>query len=144
MATRRPCFLVKAMPLMSRRRIEFAGFVALLLVVSAGAVGSGALSWRDDLSEADRARVAGVTAPTADFTKPEAFERLSAGAGTSQATPNRDAFSHPAANLDFEGKANFNLGNGLFRKTWVPSPSSTLASDGLGPLFNARSCQECH
>src|SRR5690606_3131800 len=23
-------------------------------------------------------------------------------------------------------------------------PSSTLASDGLGPLFNARSCQRCH
>ena len=69
---------------------------------------------------------------------------MSAGAGTSQATPNRDAFSHPAANLDFEGQQTFNLGNGLFRKTWVPSPSSTLASDGLGPLFNARSCQECH
>ena len=34
--------------------------------------------------------------------------------------------------------------NGLFRKLWVSSPSSTLASDGLGPLFNARSCQRCH
>src|SRR5690606_23042947 len=33
---------------------------------------------------------------------------------------------------------------GLFRKDWVSSPSSTQASDGLGPLFNARSCQACH
>ena len=130
--------------MMSRRRLEFAGFVAVLLVVSAGAGAGGVLSYRTDLSEKDRARVAAITAPTSDFSKPEAFERMSAGAGTSQATPNRDAFSHPAANLDFEGKANFNLGNGLFRKTWVSAPSSTQASDGLGPVFNARSCQECH
>jgi CxxC motif-containing protein (DUF1111 family) len=38
----------------------------------------------------------------------------------------------------------FNLGNGLFTKTWVSAPSSTTASDGLGPLFNARACQLCH
>ncbi|MGL5011349.1 MAG: di-heme oxidoredictase family protein, partial [Paracoccaceae bacterium] len=31
-----------------------------------------------------------------------------------------------------------------FRKTWVASPASTLASDGLGPLYNARACQDCH
>jgi CxxC motif-containing protein (DUF1111 family) len=46
--------------------------------------------------------------------------------------------------LDFEGEEKFKLGNGLFRKLWVSSPSSTQASDGLGPLFNARSCQRCH
>src|SRR5690606_13064641 len=38
----------------------------------------------------------------------------------------------------------FKLGNALFRKTWVASPSSTLASDGLGPFYNARACQDCH
>ena len=129
---------------MWRRRAEFAGFVALSLVASAGAMGGGVLYYRTDLSAKDQARVAAITAPASDFTKPESFERMSAGAGTSQATPNRDAFSHPAANLDFEGQQTFNLGNGLFSKTWVPAPSSTLASDGLGPLFNARSCQECH
>ena len=41
-------------------------------------------------------------------------------------------------------QATFKLGNGLFRKLWVSSPSSTQASDGLGPLFNARACQSCH
>ena len=46
--------------------------------------------------------------------------------------------------MSFERRADFNLGNALFRKIWVSSPSSTKASDGLGPLFNARSCQRCH
>ncbi|MEO1105754.1 MAG: di-heme oxidoredictase family protein, partial [Pseudomonadota bacterium] len=41
-------------------------------------------------------------------------------------------------------RQNFFVGNGLFKKVWVSSPSSTAASDGLGPLFNARACQRCH
>jgi CxxC motif-containing protein (DUF1111 family) len=36
------------------------------------------------------------------------------------------------------------LGRALFKRQWVPAPSSTDASDGLGPLFNARSCEGCH
>src|SRR5690606_18456661 len=74
----------------------------------------------------------------------EAFEVKQGGAGTVQKLVNPDVFSHPAANLDFEGRQDFMVGNGLFRKDWVSSPSSTQASDGLGPLFNARSCQACH
>ena len=46
--------------------------------------------------------------------------------------------------MPFERELNFKVGNGLFRKLWVSAPSSTLASDGLGPLYNARSCQRCH
>ncbi len=46
--------------------------------------------------------------------------------------------------MSFERQLDFVLGNALFKKIWVSSPSSTLASDGLGPLFNARSCQRCH
>jgi CxxC motif-containing protein (DUF1111 family) len=38
----------------------------------------------------------------------------------------------------------FKLGNALFRKLWVAAPASTKASDGLGPLYNARACQDCH
>ncbi|GAB4353750.1 MAG: di-heme oxidoredictase family protein [Oricola sp.] len=59
-------------------------------------------------------------------------------------TVTRDAFSHPSANLTFEQRRDFELGNALFRKLWVSPPSSTRASDGLGPLYNARSCQSCH
>ena len=35
-------------------------------------------------------------------------------------------------------------GKALFKRNWIPAPSSTDASDGLGPLFNARSCATCH
>lgn len=99
---------------------------------------------RDDLTPADRARVAEVTAPAADFSKAEPFELMQAGATTIKKLINADIFSHPSANLTFEGRQNFLIGNGLFRKDWVSAPSSTQASDGLGPLFNARSCQACH
>jgi len=99
---------------------------------------------RSDLNQTDRARVADITAATRDFSKPEPFELMQGGAGTVQKLVNADIFSHPAANLSFEERQEFMVGNGLFRKDWVSSPSSTLASDGLGPLFNARSCQACH
>lgn len=105
---------------------------------------SAPLDYRNDLSAQDRKRVASITQSTDDFSKAEAFEVKQGGAGTVQKLVNPDVFSHPAANLDFEGRQDFMVGNGLFRKDWVSSPSSTQASDGLGPLFNARSCQACH
>ncbi len=36
------------------------------------------------------------------------------------------------------------LGKALFDRNWIPAPASTDASDGLGPLFTARSCTTCH
>jgi CxxC motif-containing protein (DUF1111 family) len=36
------------------------------------------------------------------------------------------------------------MGKTLFARNWVAAPASTDASDGLGPLFNARSCNACH
>ncbi|MEO1494172.1 MAG: di-heme oxidoredictase family protein [Pseudomonadota bacterium] len=90
------------------------------------------------------ARIEAVTAPTRDFSKAEAFEELSAGAATVRPRNTRDAFSQPSANISFAGELDFKVGNGLFRKVWVSAPASTRASDGLGPLYNARSCQRCH
>ncbi|WP_238987485.1 di-heme oxidoredictase family protein [Roseovarius dicentrarchi] len=89
-------------------------------------------------------RVAKVTQPASDFTAPEQFEERPAGAATVRVRDTADAFSDPSGNITFEDELKFKVGNGLFRKIWVSSPSSTLASDGLGPLFNARSCQRCH
>ncbi|WP_041375319.1 di-heme oxidoredictase family protein [Polymorphum gilvum] len=102
------------------------------------------LAHRDDLTQADRARVEAVLAPPVDYSKAEPFEAMSGGAATSRKRINRDAFSHPSANLSFEQQQTFRVGNGIFRKMWVSAPSSTQASDGLGPLYNARSCQGCH
>ena len=94
--------------------------------------------------EDERARIAAVTQPTQDFSKAEPYERRPAGAATVFKRLNRDAFSHPSANMPFKLQRDFRVGNGIFRKIWVSAPSSTTSSDGLGPLFNARACQRCH
>jgi CxxC motif-containing protein (DUF1111 family) len=46
--------------------------------------------------------------------------------------------------MAFGREMDFKLGNALFKRNWVSAPSSTIASDGLGPLYNARACQNCH
>ncbi|PLP56150.1 thiol oxidoreductase [Mesorhizobium loti] len=99
---------------------------------------------RTDLSEQDRTRVEAITRPTTDFSRPEEYELMQGGAGTSRKRITADALSQSSANITFEEEGTFKLGNALFRKNWVSSPSSTQASDGLGPLFNARACQTCH
>ncbi len=38
----------------------------------------------------------------------------------------------------------FALGKAIFDRPWTSAPASTQATDGLGPLFNARSCLACH
>ncbi|GAB5375660.1 MAG: di-heme oxidoredictase family protein [Acuticoccus sp.] len=99
---------------------------------------------RVDLSRKDRGRVAAVTRPTADFAAAERFEARPGGAATTTARIDGNVFSHPSANLTLAGRQDFFVGNGIFKKLWVSSPSSTAASDGLGPLYNARACQRCH
>ncbi|NBD30253.1 MAG: c-type cytochrome [Alphaproteobacteria bacterium] len=95
-------------------------------------------------TEAERARIAEVTTPPTDFSSAWAFETNPAGGQTVRARDTADAFSQPARNLTFEQEMDFRLGNGMFERVWVSAPASTLASDGLGPLYNARSCQRCH
>ncbi len=55
-----------------------------------------------------------------------------------------NAFGFQAPNLDEENGLVFFTGNSLFNQNWVTAPASTKARDGLGPLFNARSCSGCH
>ncbi len=54
------------------------------------------------------------------------------------------AFSLPAPDLQAEQRRAFAVGNAFFRDNWVIAPASTAGRDGLGPLFNARSCSGCH
>ena len=58
------------------------------------------------------------------------------------ATPN--AFGQQAPGLEGERELLFFVGNSFFNQNWVSAPASTEARDGLGPLFNARSCAGCH
>ncbi|TPI14894.1 thiol oxidoreductase [Mesorhizobium sp. B4-1-3] len=130
-----------------QHRIGRGALLLLVIVLSATALAGEPAALptsRTDLTPKDQARVLAVTSPTTDFTKPERFELMQGGAGTSRKDVNRDAFSQSSANITFEEEGIFKLGNALFRKNWVSSPSSTQASDGLGPLFNERACQNCH
>ena len=74
----------------------------------------------------------------------EPGEERPGGAGTSFKPRNASAFSHPTATMSFARQLDFRVGDGVFRKLWVAAPASTESSDGLGPLYNARSCQGCH
>lgn len=71
-------------------------------------------------------------------------ENPGGAATTRRSLINRDAFSQPSEGIGFEGESKFRIGNSIFRRLWVSAPSSTDSSDGLGPLFNARGCQNCH
>lgn len=121
-------------------------FVSALAMIVPSCVfaSDGPLSHREDLSAEDRARVMSVTQPTSQFNAAEAFEQRQGGAGTSLKFVNRNAYSHPLANLTFAEEQQFKVGNGIFKKIWVSAPASTRASDGLGPLYNSRACQRCH
>lgn len=56
----------------------------------------------------------------------------------------KDAFSQPSNFLGEAAMRRFFVGNSLFNLNWVSTPSSVSERDGLGPLFNARSCSGCH
>ncbi|UTW10756.1 di-heme oxidoreductase family protein [Marinobacterium rhizophilum] len=80
----------------------------------------------------------------ADEGRPAPGEANPGGATTQPRLATANAFSASVANIGFDDKMTFALGRAIFRKLWVSSPSSTTASDGLGPLYNARSCLRCH
>lgn len=66
------------------------------------------------------------------------------GGDTTVVVRGRKAYSQPAANLGIERRPDFFIGNAFFNSSWVAAPASVKARDGLGPYFNARSCDACH
>jgi CxxC motif-containing protein (DUF1111 family) len=73
----------------------------------------------------------------------EQDEELSAGIRTVNDASGL-AFSFQLSGLSAQEKLDFFVGNSFFNQNWVEAPSSTSARDGLGPMFNARSCASCH
>ncbi|OED41736.1 hypothetical protein AB833_08925 [Chromatiales bacterium (ex Bugula neritina AB1)] len=118
--------------------VALAGWVYAASDDSAGAVPVPDSIW------ANEPGVRRVLAPATSFTRAEKYELMQGGAGSSKNAVDQNSFSHETQTLDFESLQRFKIGNALFNKFWVSSPSSTLASDGLGPLFSARACQSCH
>ncbi len=101
-------------------------------------------AWESFGAGAD-ATTATLTTPATDFSKMEEGEDKPGGGATSKASvDNANAFSASSGNMDFKRELDFKIGNAMFRKNWVSAPASTDASDGLGPLFNSRACQNCH
>ncbi|WP_425427154.1 di-heme oxidoredictase family protein [Sulfitobacter donghicola] len=95
-------------------------------------------------TQVEAERISNATASTDTFETAEKFETHPAGKATKFGIKTKDAFSFASANMTFERELDFKVGNGFFRKLWVTAPASTVSSDGLGPLFNARACQRCH
>ena len=95
-------------------------------------------------AETPAERRARILALTTDFSTSEPFEALQGGSGSNQDRFDANAFSLPSGALSFEQRSDFFVGNGVFDRPWVAAPSSTIGSDGLGPYYNARSCQGCH
>jgi CxxC motif-containing protein (DUF1111 family) len=96
-------------------------------------------------SQQSRLSIDELLSVTTDFTVPEFGEELPGGAATARNhTLNANVFSQSSGNLDFKKEFDFKIGNAVFRKLWVSAPASTKSSDGLGPLYNARACQNCH
>ena len=95
----------------SSRSVHVLLLPLLMAAVAAGA--SDTATVRTDLDQADAARVREVTRPATSFDAAERFEALSAGAATvREKLINRDIFSQPSANLAFEGRQRFQIGNG--------------------------------
>ena len=54
------------------------------------------------------------------------------------------SFMLPAANLPAAAKPDFYAGKALANQPWIKAPAVTDARDGLGPVYNARTCLACH
>ena len=53
------------------------------------------------------------------------------------------AFDLPLANLPESMRPRFYAGKALANQPWIKAPTTTDARDGLGPLYNARTCLAC-
>ncbi|WP_434383317.1 di-heme oxidoredictase family protein [Melittangium boletus] len=73
----------------------------------------------------------------------EPGEELPGGAATSLAS-DAQAYSRPAPNLPTARLSAFGSGEALFEADWFAAPHARADRDGLGPVFNAVSCEACH
>lgn len=71
-------------------------------------------------------------------------ERFPGGETTNTLLLGPNAFDRYVNNIQQKNESSFFAGNGFFKNAWVEAPASTAGRDGLGPMFNARSCSGCH
>lgn len=66
------------------------------------------------------------------------------GGGMTVKRLSKRSYINPGQAATRKQQLDFWSGFSFFRDPWVTAPSVTKARDGLGPLFNARSCIACH
>jgi len=66
------------------------------------------------------------------------------GGETSVSSRPFPSLEKPANNLANDLKPMFHAGKALARQPWIKAPTVTKARDGLGPIYNARTCMACH
>lgn len=75
--------------------------------------------------------------------RPEVSEKFAGGESSVDLDDYR-SFSQHFSKFNNDEKYDFRLGNALFEQTWTEGKQATANRDGLGPFFNARSCNACH
>jgi CxxC motif-containing protein (DUF1111 family) len=68
------------------------------------------------------------------------------GPGGALTSPSLDAqaFAQRAPNSSRDSQLFFNSGQGFYYQPWLPPPSSIETRAGLGPLYDASACAQCH
>jgi CxxC motif-containing protein (DUF1111 family) len=68
------------------------------------------------------------------------------GPGGALTTPLVDggAFRQRAPNASRDSRLYFNSGEGFYVQPWLPPPTEIETRAGLGPLYNALACADCH
>lgn len=87
----------------------------------------------------------GSATPTTQFSiLPYQKSEVLPGGATSVSSQPFASFMAPAANMHQDLRPDFYAGQALAKQPWVKAPTITFARDGLGPLYNARTCLACH
>lgn len=90
--------------------------------------------------------LAGCEKTPAELTDVPSFHpsELLPGGNTSVTTTPFASFEKPVKNLPDQLKTPFFAGKALAEQPWIKAPTTTIARDGLGPIYNARTCMACH
>ena len=100
---------------------------------------------RDDVTRDEAEYIDAITTPTKDFSAIESSEENPVGKGTTSYPINKQIFLHASANIPFEDHTKFIQGKRFFQQKWEEKKDTHDSMiDGLGPLFNAPSCEACH
>jgi len=94
--------------------------------------------WLVDNSTRDNTRLGDKEIPAVHVS-----ESFPAGGATVSLLP-FPSFMLPAENLPEEKRKYFHAGKALAHQPWIKAPTITDARDGLGPIYNARTCLSCH